>query len=421
MHLKSIVTGALLAAGAFAVATGGAEAAAKCGASTGQAASGEPIMIGGIVSIVGPADFSSSGKAAAAYFKCLNANGGINGRPVEYMLEDDGWNPEQASQVAAKLIKDKGAVALVGNMSFIDCGANQGIYEAEDVMVVAGVGVPRDCFFQKNYAPTNAGPRVSNTKTLIDLYNTYPGEIKKVVCFAPNIPNVGEWSCNGAIEWIKSKGGDGMTIAFDPGSMDATSLVLQAMAFGPDVISVSTPKEIAVPIFAAAEEQDLADKVHWMGPASLYNPDFPTAIGDYWNGKVTVDMEMNAADAGTPDMNNWLAVMDEYGASSDPRDTFSQAGYLAARVTAETLMKLDPAKIDRPTVTAALRGVTKFESDIFCKPWYIGDAPRHNANNSGPVSMVKDGKLVAKPGCIDAEDPELADVHEYEKKIGIRQ
>ncbi|MGO4833700.1 ABC transporter substrate-binding protein, partial [Rhizobiaceae sp. 2RAB30] len=303
MHLKSIVTGALLAAGAFAVATGGAEATAKCGASTGQAASGEPIMIGGIVSIVGPADFSSSGKAAAAYFKCLNANGGINGRPVEYMLEDDGWNPEQASQVAAKLIKDKGAVALVGNMSFIDCGANQGIYEAEDVMVVAGVGVPRDCFFQKNYAPTNAGPRVSNTKALIDLYNTYPGEIKKVVCFAPNIPNVGEWSCNGAIEWIKSKGGDGMTIAFDPGSMDATSLVLQAMAFGPDVISVSTPKEIAVPIFAAAEEQDLADKVHWMGPASLYNPDFPTAIGDYWNGKVTVDMEMNAADAGTPDMN----------------------------------------------------------------------------------------------------------------------
>lgn len=420
MHLKSIVTGALLAAGAFAVATGGAEAAAKCGASTGQAASGEPIMIGGIVSIVGPADFSSSGKAAAAYFKCLNANGGINGRPVEYMLEDDGWNPEQASQVAAKLIKDKGAVALVGNMSFIDCGANQGIYEAEDIMVVAGVGVPRDCFFQKNYAPTNAGPRVSNTKALIDLYNTYPGEIKKVVCFAPNIPNVGEWSCNGAIEWIKSQGGDGMTIAFDPGSMDATSLVLQAMAFEPDVISVSTPKEIAVPIFAAAEEQDLADKVHWMGPASLYNPDFPTAIGDYWNGKVTVDMEMNAADAGTPDMNNWLAVMDEYGSSSDPRDTFSQAGYLAARVTAETLMKLDPAKIDRPTVTAALRGVTKFESDIFCKPWYIGDAPRHNANNSGPVAMVKDGKLVAKPGCIDAEDPELADVHDYEKKIGIR-
>jgi branched-chain amino acid transport system substrate-binding protein len=176
-----------------------------------------------------------------------------------------------------------------------------------------------------------------------------------------------------------------------------------------------------VPIFAAAEEQDLADKVHWMGPASLYNPDFPTAIGDYWNGKVTVDMEMNAADAGTPDMNNWLAVMDEYGSSSDPRDTFSQAGYLAARVTAETLMKLDPAKIDRPTVTTALRGVTKFESDIFCKPWYIGDAPRHNANNSGPVAMVKDGKLIAKPGCIDAEDPELADVHDYEKKIGIRQ
>ena len=126
---------------------------AKCGLSNGKAAAGDPIIIGGIVSVTGPDNFSSSGLAAAAYFKCLNANGGINGRPVKYLMEDDAWNPEQSSQLAAKLIRDQGAVALVGNMSFVDCGANQGIYEKEDIMVIAGVGVPRDCFFQKNYAP----------------------------------------------------------------------------------------------------------------------------------------------------------------------------------------------------------------------------------------------------------------------------
>ena len=352
-------------AGAVAVLVGSSALAAdaKCGAATGKAATGEAIVIGGIVSVTGPDNFSSSGLAAQAYFKCLDANGGINGRPIKYMLEDDAWSPEQSSQDAAKLIRDEHAVALVGNMSFVDCGANQGIYEKEDIMVVAGVGVPRDCFFQKNYAPTNAGPRISNTKAIIDLARTYPGKIKRVVCIAPNIPNVGEWSCNGAVDWIKKQGGEGKVITFDPGSLDATSIILEAMAFKPDVISVGTPKGLAVPIFAAAEEQDLADKVHFTGPSSLYNLDFPHAIGKYWDGKVTVDMELKAADAGTPDMNNWLAVMNQYGQKSDPRDTFSQAGYLAARVTAETMLKMDPAKIDRKSVTAALRGVLRFDSD----------------------------------------------------------
>jgi branched-chain amino acid transport system substrate-binding protein len=411
----------VLMAGMFMAVSGGAAYAAdaQCGASTGKAATGEPIVIGGIVSVTGPDNFSSSGLAAAAYFKCLNANGGINGRPIKYLMEDDAWNPEQSSQIAVKLIRDQHAVALVGNMSFVDCGANQGIYEKEDVMVIAGVGVPRDCYFQKNYAPTNAGPRVSNTKAVMDLAQTYPGKIKRVVCIAPNIPNVGEWSCGGAVAWIKKQGGEGKIITFDPGSLDATSLILEAMSFKPDAISVGTPKGMSIPIFAAAEEQKLADKVHFTGPASLYNLDFPRAIGKYWDGKVTVDMELMAADSGTKDMKNWLAVMEKYGQASDPRDTFSQAGYLAARVTAETMLKMDPAKIDRKSVTAALRNVKRFESDIWCSPWYIGDGPRHNANHAGPVAEVKGGMLLPKPACIESEDPELDDIHAYEKTIGI--
>jgi branched-chain amino acid transport system substrate-binding protein len=305
-------------------------------------------------------------------------------------------------------------------MSFVDCGANQGIYEKADIIAVAGVGVPRDCFFQKNYVTTNAGPRVSNTKTLMYLAQKFPGTIKRFACFAPNIPNVGEWSCAGAVGWIKRNGGEAKTIVFDPGSLDATSIVLEAMAFKPDVISVSAPKGLAVPIFAAAEEQGLIDKVHWMGPASLYNPTFPPAISKAWDGKVWVDMELNSADATTPDNMNWRAVLDKYATPDLPRDTFSQAGYLAARVTTETLLKMDPAKIDRPSVTAALRGVKRFESDMFCAPWYIGDGPRHNPNHTGPLSLVQGGKLVPLANaCIDSQDPELDDVHAYEKTIGI--
>ncbi len=411
-----------LAAGASIAAFCAASASAadlKCGLSNGKPATGEPIVIGGIVSITGPDNFSSSGFAAKAYFDCVNANGGINGRPIKYVMEDDGWNPEQSSQDAAKLINDEKAVALVGNMSFVDCGANQGLYEKADIMVVAGVGVPRDCFFQKNYVTTNAGPRVSNTMALMYLAQQHPGKIKRFVCFAPNIPNVGEWSCDGAVGWIKRNGGDGKVIVFDPGSLDATSLVLQAMEFKPDAISVSTPKGLAVPFFAAAEEQGLIDKAIWMGPASLYNPTFPSAVSKAWDGKITVDMELNSAEANTPDTANWRGVMDTFAKPDIPRDTFAQAGYLAARATVEALLKLDPAKIDRASTTAALRGLKRFDSDMFCAAFYIGDAPRHNPNHTGPVSVMQGGKLVPQNACIDSQDPELDDVHAYEKTIGI--
>ena len=401
---------------------GGAAQAAdlKCGLSNGKAAAGAPIPLGGIVSITGPDNFSFSGFAAKAYFDCVNANGGVNGRPIKYDMLDDGWSPEQSSQDAAKLINDEKVVALVGNMSFVDCGANQGLYEKADVMVVAGVGVPRDCYFQKNYVTTNAGPRVSNTKTLMYLVKEFPA-IKRFVCFAPNIPNVGEWSCAGAAGWIKRNGGEAKIIAFDPGSLDATSLILEAMAFKPDAISISTPKGLAVPFFSAAEEQGLIDKVHWMGPASLYNPTFPSAISKAWDGKVYVDMELKSADADTPDTANWRAVMDKYSTPDIPRDTFAQAGYLAARVVTDTLMKMDPKSIDRASVTAALRKVTRFTSDMWCAPWYIGDGPRHNPNHTGPTSILQGGKLVPQDVCIDSADPELDDIHAYEKTIGIAQ
>jgi branched-chain amino acid transport system substrate-binding protein len=122
MHRTIIVGLALAVAGLVStVATLPAAAAdaPKCGLNNGTPATGEPIQLGAVVGKTGPADFSSPAQAADAFFKCVNKNGGINGRPIAYSVEDDGWKPEQAAQVAAKLVKDKKVVAMVGNSSFV--------------------------------------------------------------------------------------------------------------------------------------------------------------------------------------------------------------------------------------------------------------------------------------------------------------
>ena len=136
---------ALSSTGAFAL---------DCGANTGEAASGEPIVVGAITGQTGPDNFSSATKAAKAYFPCVNANGGINGRPIDYRVEDDQWNPELAAQLGAKLVNDQQAVVLAASSSFVECGANAGLYSSTGITAVAGVGGPRECFFAKSIVPT---------------------------------------------------------------------------------------------------------------------------------------------------------------------------------------------------------------------------------------------------------------------------
>ena len=125
MRVALMFAGAIVgAAMALATASGASAAEPKCGLSNGKAATGQPIEIGAVVGKTGPADFSGSAQAAAAYFACVNANGGINGRPIHYSVEDDQWNPETAAQVAAKLVNDIKVVGMVGNSSFVECAAN---------------------------------------------------------------------------------------------------------------------------------------------------------------------------------------------------------------------------------------------------------------------------------------------------------
>ncbi|WP_409530346.1 ABC transporter substrate-binding protein [Shinella sp.] len=407
----------LLVGLAFSLAgTAGAYAAATCGENTGTAATGEPIVIGAITGKTGPDDFSNSTKAAKAYFDCLNANGGIKGRPVRYLVEDDQWDPEKAAQLAAKLVDDEKAVLMVGNSSYVECGANADYYKKSGIYVVAGVGVPRECFFAENYAPTNAGPRVSMLGAMG--YALDQLAAKSVVCIGPNIPNVGTWSCDGVMLLAKEKGFAAETILMDPGSADATSIMLQAAASKPDVIVLGMSKGVAIPLLVAAEEQGLNEQIKFLSAASAYDLSVPETLGAGWDGKFYVNMEFNDLEATTPDNANWLAVMDEYGQESDPRDTFAQAGYLAARIAEKALMSLDSANITRETVSAAVRGVKDFKSDIFCAPWYFGEGqPRHNANSTTRMAISEGGKWKVVSDCAPSPDPELKDVRAFEASL----
>src|SRR5271170_6785903 len=126
-----------------------AQAAPDCGENTGHKATGEPIPIGAVTSMSGIGSFKEADDAARAYFDCVNANGGIHGRPITYHDEDDQSQLDVAAQAAKKLVGDEGVYVLIGSTSFIECIANADYYIKQNVLEI-GLGISPQCFQSKN-------------------------------------------------------------------------------------------------------------------------------------------------------------------------------------------------------------------------------------------------------------------------------
>ncbi len=399
-------------------ATGGTVAGKStidCGENTGKPASGTPIKVGAIVGKTGPADFSSAAQAAQAYFDCVNANGGIHGQPIEYLVEDDHWEPAIASSDARKLVQEDGVVAMVGNTSFVECGINAKYYEEQDVAVIAGVGVPRECFHSKNIAPVNEGPRLSG---IAAAQLAAENGAKKIACVSNKIPNFGGWACQGMQEWGEAEGVEVETFLGEPDASDAESTVLKALQWGPEaVVPVDAAPQTTAYLKVGQQQGSGGPDQPWFLPTAAYNIEIPKAIGTYWNEKLKLEIELAPLDSQGADAELWRGVMNKYGKDA-PRDTFSQAGFLAAKIFAATLIEGN-GPYTRSSVTEALKAIKGYESDLLCGPWYFGDASEHNANHEGAImELTGSGPTGFKElqKCAPINDPQLAPILKAEEE-----
>ena len=98
--MKRIVASALSAAG-LALASGLAFAAGQYG----PGVTDTEIKIGNTMPYSGPASaYGVIGKAEAAYFNMINEQGGINGRKINFISYDDGYQPPKTVEMIRKLV-----------------------------------------------------------------------------------------------------------------------------------------------------------------------------------------------------------------------------------------------------------------------------------------------------------------------------
>jgi branched-chain amino acid transport system substrate-binding protein len=389
--------------------------AAKCGLGNGQKATGEPIKIGALATKQPGTDFSEIPRTTEAYFKCVNDNGGINGRPVEMVIETEQTDPGQAASLAKKLIETDKVVGIVGNTSLIECAVNHKYYESKDFYVI-GSGIAPECYSTSNFAAVNMGPRYSVDGAAQYLLRQ---KVSKIVLVQANVPGTG-YVAEGFQLISKDAGTPTQDIHENVPIQDANSVAVkavQAAGDGGGVLLNFTPPE-ALKILQAASQQGLQDRVKW-ACSTPCNTDFlADALGPQWNDKLGVNAELNLTNATDPDSTLYREVLKKY-APKIPLGSFSQMGFVEGAIATSAMLGIK-GDITAESVNEAFKNVKDFKTGILCKPWYYGEAPLHIPNNVDRTTTPKDGVMVEKEACfpISDVDPPIKQVREIEAQQG---
>ena len=96
--------------------------------STAQTPSGEPIKIGAVLSLTGPGAGLGQAERSGVQLaeKTINENGGVKGRPLKILIEDDGSKADIAKSKAEDLIFNEKVKAIVGPSLTASTGARAG-------------------------------------------------------------------------------------------------------------------------------------------------------------------------------------------------------------------------------------------------------------------------------------------------------
>lgn len=100
------------------------------------------ILIGGTVPLSGQASsFGAVGPAANAYFKYVNAHGGVHGRKIKYLYRDDGYDPARTLDQTRELVEQDKVFAIFNTVGTENAIAIRGYLNAVKVPeVFAGTG-----------------------------------------------------------------------------------------------------------------------------------------------------------------------------------------------------------------------------------------------------------------------------------------
>src|SRR5580700_7439857 len=203
-----------------------------------QAQQGEPIKIGAVVALTGPGaglgQPERNGMLLAE--KVINEKGGIKGRPIKILIEDDGSKPDNAKSKAERLIFDEKVLVLLGPSLTASTGAVSAITNAEGMAELActGLGPKIELTYKTLYHLLP--PQVLNARAMLE-YTTKVLKAKKLGVLHDT--GYGQVVMNSLHGLTGEYGVEFVSVEkFEVGATDTSAQAAKVRAADPDVVFI---------------------------------------------------------------------------------------------------------------------------------------------------------------------------------------
>ncbi|WP_376708310.1 ABC transporter substrate-binding protein [Bradyrhizobium cenepequi] len=323
-----------LLAGLLAVALAGTASAQK---KYDPGATDTEVKIGNIMPYSGPASaYATIGKTEAAYFNKLNAEGGINGRKVNFISYDDAYSPPKTVEQARKLVENDEVLLIFNPLGTPGNTAIQKYMNSKKVpqlFVSTGAAKwndPKNSPWTMGWQPSYQVEARIYGKYILQ---NYPG---KTIGVLYQNDDFGKDYVIGLREGLGDQAGKLITVeaSYETSSPTVDSQVVQIKGANPDIfVNIATPK------FAAQAIKKIAE-LDWHPVQFLTN--VSGSIGgvikpagyEASQGILSTAYLKDPKDAewkNDPAMNEWRAFMAKWYPEGDLDDAATVFGYGVAK------------------------------------------------------------------------------------------
>lgn len=353
------------------------------GVPAASARADKPIRVGAVSALSGDSTFPESSRAAKAYFDSVNAQGGVNGRRIEYISLDERTTPAAAAEAGRLLVNDPEIVALAGSSGMLDCTVNRKLYEGAGIMSLQGGSAVPECFTSPNIVPMNNGPYAGLAGAVIfarkqlrarTLCATVLDEPSMLGGFRRAMRRLSEY--DGVIV------PELRTMAF---GQDAVPVIRDLVARRCDV-AIFTGPDVSVLDWMAAVTAQRVTGITWIFLTPAYTEAVAKALAASAQ-PVYAMSEFEPWSSRSPSLSNWRQLMLKTGL---PLSSLSQGGYMSAQILVRALRRIS-GPITRAGVTQALRSLPIQEDGLVGMPFLIGNRTVHNPNRTTLPMRLQDG------------------------------
>lgn len=327
-----------------------------------------------------------------AYFKYINDSGGVNGRKIEWIVENDSYNPQQTVAVVKKLVDRDGVFAIVSTLGTVTNLAVLPFLAQRGVPIVNPAGghmllnKPTD----KNvFGILPLSSEIGESMT--DFAVTKLGA-KRVAIFFQN-DQFGKDQRDGAVEALKNHNLESVAEAsYVPSDVDVSAQVVALKQANPDAVILGIiPKHAALFV---KEAQRLGWKPKIVGHNTVADPVVLDLAGGEALEGVYVNL-MTAVDSmDTPAVKNANEILAKYYPQTKP-GYYPYLGMAGAIIIVEA-MKRAGGDLTRAKLITSLESLGHFEPGVV--PPINWSASYHGGPKTFGYAQWKGGKLSVLQG-----------------------